>query len=1086
MNARRTYHLSLDLFADRPVTDAIAVMSWPDSSRFPLHTGASEVRDVVLADLKRSSSPLIIAGYASLDQFVDFVADCKPQTKIRILFGFEPFGGRQRTYEVRGYSFPKEVADYWLKQGVSLLLSAKLIRCIQRIVDGEVIARYMSDPRNRLHAKIYVGDEAGTVGSSNFTANGLRGQLEANARFTLAKDGARYRELCTIAENFWQIGTEYGQDLIGLLNALLQVVTWQEALARACAELLEGDWAADYLRTAYLPGEGDLWPSQRQGIAQALYVLSRNGSALVADATGSGKTRMGVHLIRAAAEEIVRSGRLRKGKALMICPPTVKESWELEATRSGTALDVVSHGSLSHAGIGEREREIEALRRAQILCVDEGHNFLNLGSKRTQHLLRNMADHVVLFTATPINRTAVDLLRIADMLGADNLEPTTVKAFHKILGVKNINRSLSEDELDLLRGEIQKFTVRRTKRMLNELIAERPGAYTDANGRPCRFPRHVPEVYSLQESEADRKLAAEIRQLANGLVAATHFVQVIEMPEALRRRGWTEETYLKNRLSSAKRVAGYMVMAALRSSRLALAEHVAGTELAVKEFDLPGFRKHTATGNQLKRLTEIRGQLPRNRLKVPLPDWLADPELHGAACDSDASIYSQILELVRQMSDGRERTKAQRLVELAAVHPLVLAFDSRPISLAEIRRQIGTISKEQDVMVATGDPASQRSKLLASFKPGSDAKGIIGLCSDSLAEGVNLQQASCMVHLDMPSVVRIAEQRAGRVDRMDSPHESIEAWWPEDAPEFALSSDDRFIERYETVDSLLGSNMPLPDSMQSAVSRPVTVREIIDEYENVGQASEWDGLHDAFAPVRALVKGERALVDERTYQYYRDQTTRVLSRVSVVKSKSPWAFFALAGGTFRAPHWVLFPSLDGKAVTDLDEVCAQLRQRLTGDVNDLALDDRVAQQLADFVKKLSSTERALLPRKKQRALEEMEAVLGRFVQEVAEKQDQEAVDHYHAILTMLKGTDAERQPDWDEVASRWLDLVRPTWYEKLKEPHKRPLLLKDIRQDLIQQEQALRPLVLAQFSRSFPMMSSPDERISACIIGTPE
>jgi hypothetical protein len=34
-------------------------------------------------------------------------------------------------------------------------------------------------------------------------------------------------------------------------------------------------------------------------------------------------------------------------------------------------------------------------------------------------------------------------------------------------------------------------------------------------------------------------------------------------------------------------------------------------------------------------------------------------------------------------------------------------------------------------------------------------------------------------------------------------------------------------------------------------------------------------------------------------------------------------------------------------------------------------------------------------------------------------------------------------------------------------------------------EEALRPLVLAQFYRSFPVMSSPAERISACIVGTP-
>jgi hypothetical protein len=47
-----------------------------------------------------------------------------------------------------------------------------------------------------------------------------------------------------------------------------------------------------------------------------------------------------------------------------------------------------------------------------------------------------------------------------------------------------------------------------------------------------------------------------------------------------------------------------------------------------------------------------------------------------------------------------------------------------------------------------------------------------------------------IVHFDMPTTLRIAEQRVGRVDRMDSPYERIEVWWPADGPSFATRSDD--------------------------------------------------------------------------------------------------------------------------------------------------------------------------------------------------------------------------------------------------------------------------------------------------------
>src|SRR5690606_20485218 len=112
---------------------------------------------------------------------------------------------------------------------------------------------------------------------------------------------------------------------------------------------------------------------------------------------------------------------------------------------------------------------------------------------------------------------------------------------------------------------------------------------------------------------------------------------------------------------------------------------------------------------------------------------------------------------VEQMSDTRERNKAELLRHLLDKHSMLLAFDSRPISLALINNLSGDKTR---TILAWGSETKGRDAILEQFARGSSFKGVIGLCSDSLAEGVNLQQASCMVHSDMPSVVRIAEQRA--------------------------------------------------------------------------------------------------------------------------------------------------------------------------------------------------------------------------------------------------------------------------------------------------------------------------------------
>lgn len=143
--------------------------------------------------------------------------------------------------------------------------------------------------------------------------------------------------------------------------------------------------------------------------------------------------------------------------------------------------------------------------------------------------------------------------------------------------------------------------------------------------------------------------------------------------------------------------------------------------------------------------------------------------------------------------------------------------------------------------------------------------------------------------------------------------------------------------------------------------------------------------------------------------------------------------------------------------------------------------------LAGFLDRLAAGERALLSRRKRRALEEMRAVIGVWLKNAGARQDQSAVDILHALVSMLDQPRASHQPDWEEVAARWLDLVRPVWYEKLTEGGRnKPLLLRDIRREVIDAEARLLPHMLEEFSREFPAQRPVDERIIAGIVGVPQ
>lgn len=1065
---------------------------WPDPERFPINRPGESVGRIVLDDLRSSPSPLIVTGYASLDRIIAFLADVATDdtSSVRLVLGNEPFESKTKSFTFRGTSFSDEIRDYWLERGVSLFYSAKIIAAMDLIRADRIKARFVDCESRRLHAKIYCGSDAVTLGSSNFTANGLDRQLECNTRFHREHDKKRFREANLIANNYWQIGSDYTQELLALLDQLLRVVTWQEALARACAELLEGEWAARYLKHQLELGDTRLWPSQQIGIAQALWVIENIGSVLVADPTGSGKTRMGAHLVRALVDRMWSKGRARpqarRDISVLVCPPAVEPTWQKEATNCGLPLQIRSHGVLSRQDSEGYEETIVAVRRAQILSIDEAHNFLNLGSKRTQEILANMADSVILFTATPINRGASDLLSLVDMLGADNMEDETLKVLEGLARRKGANdKNLTPHEVTALRKEIQRFTLRRTKTMLNTLVDRAPEKFVDAKGKPCRYPIHKSQVYETSESESDRQLAAQIRGLAKKLRGLALLEENIELPEAFRKEGWSDEMYLRGRLSAIQHLSIYNVMSRLRSSRAALYEHLKGTADALRVYGIHDRIKSGETGNLIGKLQgRLEGSPPTTNLTCELPAWLTDPLEYHAACVDEIALYTDVLRLLGRMSAGREKTKAQMLCMLIEQHRQIIAFDSHLITLEIINKELTGAGVSAPVFVATGGNQSGKKRVMQNFGRDSEVSGI-ALCSDSMSEGLNLQGASAVVHLDMPSVVRIAEQRVGRVDRMDSPHSTIEAWWPNDSAEFAIRADERFVQRYQTVETLLGSNMPLPEEFGALRPESVlTPEEMIKEAE--AAASEpWDGIQDAFSPIRDLIFGETSLVPDKIYQEYLGVSARVLSRVGIVRSEKPWAFFAISGAKHGAPKWVLFDDLNAIPQVRLETVCSRLRLSLGDDVENMSMDATASSWLEKFLKALGGSETLLLPRRKQRALEQMRDVLHHYSKQARNRGDYDSAARWDALAKAAEPIPDGTRPDLESVAENWLDLIRPLWFAKLadRRTRRRPLLLRDLRADLIKY-----PFELNQVEERFvdvPVVDSLDERIAACILGVP-
>lgn len=1068
------------------------IAEWPEQQRFPLNFEKNTVEDIVLNDIRSSTSPLIITGYTSLDYLIDFIADREGEGPelISILLGSDPSPARRKAYSFKQSKFPQEVVDYWLEVGISLRLCYKIVVFKEMVEQGRVVCRYIPDEQNKLHAKIFLTESAATLGSSNFSFTGFRKQLEANVRFDAQKEPKRYGEVQQIAKNYWELGEDYTQKLLDLLHQLLQVVSWEEALGRACGELLEGEWAQRYIKNTYVSSGSELWPSQKIGIAQALWMVENVGSVLVADATGSGKTRMGAHLLRAVMDRIWSTGRVRKDITALVCPPNfVKEAWEKEAGECGLPLTVLSHGILSYKKSQRYEGILKTVQRAQSLAVDEAHNFLNPTSSRTRSLLGNMADVMVMFTATPLNKGVRDLVRIVDLLGADNLDDDSLKLFERLERRTRHSKGpllATKAERQEMQKAVQRFTLRRTKAMLNTMVDQQPGAYCDERGRQCRYPKHIPRTYVTGESDQDQQNAGKIRILAGKLRGLINLQSAVERPEGLNI---DDDRFIKRRLQGAKGLAIYQLMSGLRSSRAAVVEHLLGTAEAVFRFQLKGRIKTEDTGNVLKTLEEISGQVRPSPLAEKLPRWLTNPDEHRQAVSEEVAIYKKILQLLDTISDNREQAKAKQLIDLLKTHPLLLAFDSCLISLEVIQQLIHQQDSDCKVIVATGSQTKNKKEVNSLFALGSDAKGVIALCSDAMSEGLNLQQASAVVLLDMPSVIRVAEQRVGRVDRMNSPHESIEVWWPVDTEAFALRTDRKFFQRYTEVRDILGSNLDLPENLlpEEIVEGPDTVEKMLSKLAELDRkGTGWDGIQDAFQPVRELIDPAGGIVPVDVYGQVRHSKARVLSSVSLVRAeKRAWAFFAILGSDYGAPKWIFFDHPGARPQTHLEEVADRLRDVLSGDIQNYPMDAKASRLIEEFLARVVATECYLLPRRKQRALEEMKLILEHYIK-IAKEQGR--WDDVELLAGILQFNDPprhdEERPDLDLIAEIWLDLTRDAWYKKLlRKRRRKPLRLKDIRKDLQQNPIELERLkeVFSNIRRGQPI----NTRVVSAIVGVP-
>jgi hypothetical protein len=247
---------------------------------------------------------------------------------------------------------------------------------------------------------------------------------------------------------------------------------------------------------------------------------------------------------------------------------------------------------------------------------------------------------------------------------------------------------------------------------------------------------------------------------------------------------------------------------------------------------------------------------------------------------------------------------------------------------------------------------------------------------------------------------------------------------------------------------------------------------------------EWEGVRDSTQDLYSLIEGDSALIDNKTYEMYKDVDSTVKTAVSFIEANKSWCFFAFRGSVSKSPKW-LFIDENNKGYTDFSEISEKLKlyldrkniiQRKWKEVD-------TSHTINQIIYKLRKQEIAILPWKKRRALQQGEKILKYHLSNIFIS-EKDKLNSQRLLALFNPETEEDNYVDLDRFADLWLDILIPE-LDKLKSQRARKRRLFTLL-DLTYRNVVLNKDHLVWLLDNCHYSNTLDEMISACIIGLPK
>ncbi|HUQ48203.1 MAG TPA: DEAD/DEAH box helicase [Gemmatimonadaceae bacterium] len=489
--------------------------------------------------------------------------------------------------------------------------------------------------------------------------------------------------------------------------------------------------------------------------------------------------------------------------ACVVAPAVLEDMWQRAAASANKQIAFASTESLSRGGRPEAVSN-------RMLIVDEAHHFRNPGTRRYAALAKLVANRpVVLLTATPIHNRKKDLAALLALFLGSSSETLTQSELGRLIIRREIDSVSASAGLPHIEPPV--WCDLNQDEEIARLLLDLPPPLPPRDGGDGG----ALVIHSLVRQWASSNAALE------GALARRH-LRSCALISALEGGTYPSESELTAWASAEDCV------------QLAFAEFVASKQSSTDVL-LRVVRRHCDAISTLRRLIGSRSGVDAGRANV--------------------------IRAIRAKHHGIRVVAFSQYAETVDALFLDLSRDGYVAALTGQGARVsgGRITRREAIgrfaPVASGVKAPKRADVVTLL-----------LTTDLLSEGVNLQDAGVVIHLDLPWTPARMEQRLGRVARMGSPHERVFSYVmrPPASAETLIHLErvlrEKVTESSEVVDVFPSLSLAADDRASANTPRlSESIRSILERWSTASPLADND--QPCFASVASAADGFLALCE---------------------------------------------------------------------------------------------------------------------------------------------------------------------------------------------------------------------------------